>query len=171
MRQGAVSVTPGDSQSTKVQVLLLTGGLLVTLILLVMAILRQLTWPAALLPDIALPPPLAASATPPRTLGSAAGWITVEDYPRSSIRHGEEGRVRVALAIDEIGRARGCTVLETSGHRRLDRAACRALERGARFEPARARDGTPIPSRFERRVVWVLPKDDGDLTQRGTLPK
>jgi len=171
MRQGAVSVTPGNRQRTKVEVLLLTGSLLVVLALLVMAIIRQLPWPAALLPEIALPPPLAASATPRRAVGSAAQWITVEDYPLPSIRRGEEGRVRIAVAIDEVGRARGCAVLETSGQRRLDRVACRALERGARFEPARARDGTPILSRFERRVVWALPRDDSDLTQRGTLPK
>jgi len=171
MRQGTVSVRPGDSQRTKVEVLLLTGGLLVVLALLVMAIIRQLPWPAALLPDIALPPPLAASATPPRALGSAAEWISAEDYPPASIRRGEEGRVRIALAIDEVGRTRGCTVLESSGHRRLDRAACGALERNARFEPARAGDGTPVPSRFERRVVWALPREPGDLTASHPLPK
>ncbi|MGE0652269.1 MAG: TonB family protein [Alphaproteobacteria bacterium] len=56
-------------------------------------------------------------------------------YPWLSRQKGEEGRVVLRVAVDEEGRAIDVTVLASSGHGRLDRAAASAVRRW-RFAPA-----------------------------------
>ena len=77
------------------------------------------------------------------------------EYPRDSIRRGEEGSVRCAIAIDLEGRVLEVEVLAGSGHPALDRAAVAGLRRW-RFEPARSEGGEPIPARIVHVVTFRL---------------
>jgi len=67
-------------------------------------------------------------------------------YPPASIRRGEEGSVLLRVEVLADGRAGRMELVRSSGHDRLDRAACDAV-RTARFLPALA-NGRPV-------IAWV----------------
>lgn len=84
-----------------------------------------------------------ASATAPRPpatpkeLPSSALRYLVEPphvYPRVSRELGESGTVRLRLLIDEQGRLKSVSVVQSSGYPRLDQQALSAM-RQARFQP------------------------------------
>jgi TonB family protein len=84
-------------------------------------------------------------------------WFTFRDYPQEAIGGRQQGRVVVSFDITVEGRAKNCMVKESGGHRSLDRAPCRPLERKARFRPAAAEDGTPKASQGELSVDFWMP--------------
>jgi len=88
----------------------------------------------------------------PQHSENPADWITSDDYPAESIRQGEEGTVRISWYVSKSGRAFRCVTRESSGHPRLDDAACAAILRNARYRPVAG-----PARRFSRRVVWKLP--------------
>jgi protein TonB len=55
-------------------------------------------------------------------------------YPPESKHAREEGRVVLKVLIDEAGHARSVNVYRSSGHPRLDEAACQAIQRAV-FKP------------------------------------
>ena len=67
-----------------------------------------------------------------------AGFIHLPDpvYPRMSRRRAQEGTVRLSVTIDTQGKASAISVLESSGHTRLDESAIKALAK-AKFYPAK----------------------------------
>lgn len=87
-----------------------------------------------------------------------AEWITADDYPADALRRNQEGTVTIRWQVASNGRATDCTIAATSGHASLDRAACRAILRSARY-PATAPDA-PLRA-LTRRVVGKSPTDRG----------
>ena len=75
-------------------------------------------------------------------------------YPRLSSRLGEEGSVLCLLHVGADGSVTRLEVEESSGHARLDDAACGALA-SWRFHPATL-GGEPIPSEYRHRVRFEL---------------
>jgi protein TonB len=110
--------------------------------------------PAAMLALIAAAP----LPSGPKVVGDVATWITADDYPAEAIRNDEEGIVTFRLSIDAIGAVTDCAVLSSSGSATLDTATCTLARKRARFRPARAPDGRPIPSDYTRHIVWRLPE-------------
>lgn len=109
---------------------------------------------------VAAPPP----PPPPPAISKAAGakgdparWITNDDYPPSAIRAGAQGTTSISWEINAEGRVENCVVTASSGNSDLDRAACSALTRRARYTPAVDSNGSPTRSKSSRRVRWVLP--------------
>lgn len=84
--------------------------------------------------------------------------ITGDDYPEEALYNGVQGKVAIVWTITSQGFVEKCHVVESSGHVQLDEAACRAIIRRARYEPARDREGRAIASVERRRVVWRLPE-------------
>ncbi len=95
--------------------------------------------------------PVRISAAP---RGGTVG-IRTDDYPQASRRAGEAGRVTIRVAIGADGSVKGCEVMSSSGHERLDKRTCEVAERRWRFSPA-TEGGTAIPSTQERSVLWRL---------------
>ena len=91
-----------------------------------------------------------------RPIGSPARWLDADDYPAGAQRRGEEGRVRVTLAVDRAGRPTGCSVALSSGSWSLDNGTCTAMMGKGRFEPAP--DGPLVRRWTSPPVRWVLPK-------------
>lgn len=91
--------------------------------------------------------------------GDPARWISTADYPVRALRDGREGTSVVRWQIGLTGRVENCTVTRSSGHADLDRAACAALTRRGRYDPARDANGDPVVSSASRNVVWRLPAD------------
>ena len=122
------------------------------------------------------PPPAPAPVTPLRAAparvdlpaggqepigADEARWIQPDDYPAESIRAAETGAVRIRWRVEPDGAVSGCGVVQSSGHPRLDRAACSAIMKRGWYRPARDAAGWPVVVTRERRVRWQLP-DDGD---------
>lgn len=81
------------------------------------------------------PAPAAAPAPPapqPRTVSISELGLRVPakpEWPRLSIKLGEQGRVLVRILVNEQGKVAQAFVHQSSGFERLDRAALRAVER------------------------------------------
>ena len=114
---------------------------------------------------IAAPPSPPAPPAPP-TVSKAAGakgdpsqWITNDDYPPDALRANEAGISVIAWTINTAGKVENCHTTQTSGSSSLDNAACRALTRRGRYNPATDAAGNPIAVTQTRRVVWKIPTD------------
>jgi protein TonB len=79
-------------------------------------------------------PPVAAPTTPHVVTDVAYIEPPQPKYPPESRRAGEEGLVVLRVLINEIGTVAHIDVEHSSGHSRLDDAACQAVKR-ARFRP------------------------------------
>jgi TonB family protein len=100
-------------------------------------------------------PPIIAAPVPdhgrPVAIGGGATWFTADDYPVEALRRGEQGRVKVRLAVDRRGRPTACAIIETSGSPALDVGTCRTFLARARFRRGR-------PGSIDMAAVrWVLP--------------
>jgi protein TonB len=105
---------------------------------------------AFLLALAAAPAPSPPASTPPRAM------TAIEEYPADALREHAEGIVRVALDIDERGRATSCTILQSSGHASLDAATCRLLTVRARYAPATV-NGQPVKDVLKTAINWRIP--------------
>ena len=76
------------------------------------------------------------------------------NYPRASVRLGEEGTVVVRIHLAEDGAVSEVELAQSSGFRRLDESALEAVRRW-RFRPA-TREGRAVPFRFEHAVEFSL---------------
>jgi protein TonB len=121
--------------------------------------------PAPVFTRAAPPPP--APAPPPapsRARGAQregynrwARQIVDEGYPARAIRDEIEGRVGVAVTIGTNGRVTSCNVTAASGQSVLDDAACRSMQRYARYEPALDDAGNPTTGRDQITIIYQLP--------------
>jgi len=102
------------------------------------------------------PPPSQARDASPSNLNSWAGRIQ-NDYPSRALRQEEQGTVNMRITIGANGRVEGCSVVGSSGSSALDDAACRGMQRYARYNPALNAAGNPISSTTTQAIRYVLP--------------
>lgn len=105
--------------------------------------------------------PSAAPASPPAAAAadtSVARLLSAPppDYPRSALRAGLSGQVVLRIEVRANGRPGEVSVVESSRHRALDRAAVSAVRRW-RFEPA-TRDGAPVASTVQQVISFDAPR-------------
>jgi TonB family protein len=84
-------------------------------------------------------------------------WYKVSDYPDASASAGEQGYVTIAFDIGVNGRMSNCTVIRSSGYKRLDEIPCKILPRRARFAPATDANGTPIATKGTTSMSFWTP--------------
>jgi TonB family protein len=113
----------------------------------------------------AAPATATSIATPPRVIGDAGAWISVNDYPREALEKKQDGTVGFRLTIDSAGNISSCSIAASSGAASLDAATCALVFVRARFEPGRDSAGNAVPSSFLSRIRWVYP------VVRGEAPK
>lgn len=102
------------------------------------------------------PPPSQARGATPDNLNSWAGRIQ-GDYPSSALRRDEAGTVTMRITVGANGRVSACTVTGSSGSSSLDDAACRGMQRYARYNPALNAAGNEISSTTTQSIRYVLP--------------
>ena len=90
--------------------------------------------------------------------GNPGSWATTDDYPSRALREEREGVTRFSVTVDARGRVSNCQVTGSSGHPDLDEAACRAITRRARFEPATDGNGDPTTGSYSNSVRWQIPR-------------
>ncbi len=106
----------------------------------------------------ATPTPPLFTAKGPRVRGDQARWVPQSEYPTRAINLGLQGITRVRLSVAASGRVTGCEVAASSGSPLLDSAACDALMRRARFDPATDTAGDATSGTFSTSVRWQLPE-------------
>lgn len=100
-----------------------------------------------------------SSAIVPATpAGDPGEWILPSDYPTTALREERSGTVGFQLEISATGDLTACNILASSGQADLDEAACSALMRRARFNPAQDARGEPVRSSFTNKVRWEIPQ-------------
>lgn len=97
--------------------------------------------------------PAGATATAPRPL-AGPGTHPRPRYPYAARLRGEQGRVVLRVEVDAAGAVRAVSIEASSGSRRLDRAALRAVRRW-RFAPATA-GGRPVPGEVLVPITFRL---------------
>ncbi len=94
-----------------------------------------------------------ASLTPARFSGQGLS-NPAPRYPMAARRRGQEGRVLLRVLVTPAGQAGSVSLLRTSGHRLLDKAAMAAVE-DWRFVPAR-QGGAAIESMIDVPIAFKL---------------
>jgi TonB family protein len=110
------------------------------------------------------PPTMPSWADPPppqRQRANLNTYFSTDDYPAVSLVYHHEGTTAFALTVGVDGRVTDCRIIRSSGAVPLDEATCRILRSRARYNPARAADGTPVEGSDSGRVTWRLPEDWG----------
>jgi protein TonB len=102
-------------------------------------------------------PPSQARGASPDGLGRWAARIQ-GDYPSSALRREEQGTVTMRITIGANGRVEACSVTRSSGSSALDDAACRGMQRYARYNPALNAAGNPISATTSQSIRYVLPE-------------
>ncbi len=97
--------------------------------------------------------PAGATTTAPRPL-AGPGTHPRPRYPYAARLRGEQGRVVLRVEVDAAGAVRAVSIEASSGSRRLDRAALRAVRRW-RFAPATA-GGRPVPGEVLVPITFRL---------------
>src|SRR5262249_13718555 len=100
-----------------------------------------LTPPKPPAPVAVAPPPPPPPPTPPEATTNHA--VTAADYPPISIRLTEQGTVGIKYVVGADGNVNDCNVTTSSGHPRLDDAACVMVKKRWKFKPA-TQDGKPV---------------------------
>ncbi|BDI59675.1 energy transducer TonB [Qipengyuania nanhaisediminis] len=127
----------------------------------------QPTIPPPAPPALVIPPPAPVAAPPPPPPPSQARGATTrnerrwaariqENYPSRALREEIEGTVGVRVTVTPEGRATNCSVTASSGSSILDQAACRGMERYARFNPALNDAGNPTTGAYSTRITYRL---------------
>ena len=78
------------------------------------------------------------------------------DYPPEARRLGIEGQIQVRLIVDDQGKVKAATLLNTLGHGLDELALSRAKK--LEFEPARDTDDRPVSSVVVWKFTMTLPK-------------
>ncbi len=99
-------------------------------------------------PDVAQPayPTLATSAP--------SQGCTEPAYPSTSVRHAQQGSVKMRFQVDPQGNVKDADVVRSSGHSALDNAAMDAL-RKCNFD-AQPGQAAAAPKWQEVKYVWTL---------------
>jgi protein TonB len=101
------------------------------------------------------PPPSKARGAQTKNQASWAARIQ-ENYPPRAVREEREGRVGVAVVVSAEGRVSSCSVTNSSGSSDLDDAACKGMQRYARFDPALDDAGNPTTGRYSTTIIYKL---------------
>ena len=125
----------------------------------------QTTIPPPAPPALVIPPPAPPAPPPPPSMARGASpdnlarWAAriQGDYPSSALRREEQGTVSMRITVGANGRVEACAVTGSSGSSALDQAACRGMQRYARYNPALNAAGNPISSTTNQSIRYVLP--------------
>lgn len=98
---------------------------------------------------------LASFAVPGKSIVS---YFQTSDYPFEAIRDGASGEALVAIRVGVDGQGKSCRLLQSAGHKALDRMTCAVTMRRARYTPARDKTGSPVEAPFITRIRWVMPQ-------------
>lgn len=95
--------------------------------------------------------------------------ITAGDYPQTSLRLQEQGKVLIEYLVKDDGSVGDCNVTTSSGKSRLDDAACAMVKRHWKFKPA-MQDGKPVAVFLAAEVIFQLNQQILDSSNEPKTP-
>lgn len=104
------------------------------------------------------PPPPSQARGASRKNGNRWAARIQNNYPSRALRQEEEGTVRMSITVGTDGRVAACSVTGSSGSSTLDDAACKGMQRYARYDPALNAAGNPVSSTLTEAIRYVLPE-------------
>lgn len=111
--------------------------------------------PSGMARCMATPPAPVIPILSAASLKNPGGIIIDADYPRTF--HDMEGTTRFDLMVDPDGRPLSCETTTSSGYVELDKAACNAFIRRARFSPAKDTAGNATTGKYRGSVTFKAP--------------
>lgn len=87
------------------------------------------------------------------------------NYPVEALLGEMEGSPVVSVIIDKKGRVENCNIVETSGHRILDEAACEGMMLFAEFSPAQGVNGNAAKGVYQMKISYRFAKEELDLSR------
>ena len=112
--------------------------------------------PAPVTPPAPPAPPAVDKSRGAKVKGNWAARIQ-GDYPSSALRREEQGTVGMRITVGADGRVEACSVTSSSGSSALDEAACRGMQRYARYDPALNSAGNAVSTTMSQSIRYVLP--------------
>jgi hypothetical protein len=97
-----------------------------------------------------------AVATGPKPKSNPGEWLYSSDYPQDALAAGHQAIIRFRLMIGAAGQVTSCVVQSAIAKGNFGKISCDLLTRRARFEPALATNGLPVPSYYVGKVRWVM---------------
>jgi TonB family protein len=76
-------------------------------------------------------------------------------YPGGALAFGEQGIVRMRVMVGANGDVTDCQLERATSAQSLESPACKEMQR-AKFNPARDRDGKPMPSYYATTIVYRM---------------
>jgi TonB family protein len=80
------------------------------------------------------------------------------EYPAFARALRQGGEVTVAVDVSDMGRARACTVTQSSGFAALDAQSCNIAKKWTNYMPANDEAGKPISGQAKHQFFWIAPK-------------
>ena len=102
--------------------------------------------------------PPAKPGTPARERGNPAKLFSTDDYPASSLRREEQGKVVAKFDVMTNGRITNCQIIQSVSPD-LDKTTCRLLEARLRYDPATENGQPVVESGKTRSIVWQITPD------------
>jgi TonB family protein len=130
-----------------------------------MEYLSRSIWSLGLACLVALP---ACVTAPSRLPNFSPDNLSVLDYPPTSVRIGETGRVLIEFSLNEHGRLKNFKIINSSGKSRLDEASVFLLSRGsfALTDPV-LRQPSAV---FDATVMYCLGSTDCEQIYPNSIP-
>lgn len=88
---------------------------------------------------------------------SKNGEFIFRQYPPRAKSAGEQGTVKFRVDVDAKGNVMSCTVIRSSGYRRLDDETCEMIVDHATFKPTFDSEGKAREAVHDGLVNWRLP--------------
>lgn len=101
-------------------------------------------------------PRLLAQSQPVTPIGTPLRWIGPEDYPRSKVAAGSNGRVSARLIVEPDGSIGKCMV-DVIQRGEFERTVCDLLGKRAKFKPALDADGNALRAYWSSTWVFFVP--------------
>lgn len=91
----------------------------------------------------------------PMSLTPSNSWLRSDDYPKESLRQGNNGIVRIRLDIDDKGGVVACRVIGRTSPDEFADLSCKLITQRARFDPALDAQSKPVRSFFVAKILWL----------------
>lgn len=83
-------------------------------------------------------------------------WINPRNYPKGMLNNGQSATVTFRIMVDANGAPTDCIIQEATSPREVGPETCKMLMQKAKFQPAKNRDGAPVPDFFVNQVSWYM---------------
>lgn len=114
---------------------------------------------------LTMSPPASQPTQKPRPFSSeplrlTQQWVSSDDYPKASLRNGEQGKVVVQVHVSSDGNSEACGIIQSSNWPQLDQRSCVLALNRLHFAPALDARGQATDGLAIQTISWLLPDSE-----------